>query len=152
MKRLIASLLLFVTLAAGAEPFKLNFEEKDNQLSLKFDQAEWEFVTHQNDWAIYLARGEVEEMRGMRLMYTMLVYDAPIKRDFTDKPVKKIFSFGFISCEHSKLVLMNDFVTTEAHDIVHMTNNNFGQVVIDMDKKGTVAKTIHDMICKGQSI
>ena len=152
MKRLIASLLLFVSLAAGAEPFWLNFQEKGNELSLKFDQSEWEFVTHQNDWTMYLARGEVDEMKGFRLMYTMLVYDDPVKRDFTDKPVKKIFSFGFIACDASKLVLMNDFVTTEDHNVVHMTRHNFGDVVVDMDKKGTVAYQIHDLICKGKSV
>ncbi len=152
MKRLLALLLITFTLTASAEPFKLGFDNKDNEeLYVKYNEKDWEFVAHQDNWSLYLARGEVEEVKGFRVMFSMVVFDEGVKYEFSPKLAHRIFSFGMIHCEAAKLFMLNDFVTTNDHLVIFAQSHNFGEYSIDLKEKNTPRNKLHSMLC-GKSI
>lgn len=152
MKRLIASLLMFITLTAGAEPFKLKIDKTDsNDLYVVYDKTEWELVGRQNDWSLYLARGETDKVKGMTIMNTMVVYDKLVKSSSTDDLIHKIFNFGLVDCGNERIFLLNDFFTDINHKVVWINRYEFGEFVSDIPED-TPRNKVYKLLCEGKNI
>jgi len=152
MKRLIVSLLMFITLTAGAEPFKLKFDKTDsNDLYVKYDKNEWEFVGRQNDWELYLARGETDKIKGMTVMHTMVVYDKLLQSSATDDFIHRIFNFGLADCGNERIFLLKDTFTDINHKVVWVNKYEFGEFISDLPE-GAPRSKVYKLLCEGKNI
>ena len=152
MKRLIASLLMFITLTAGAEPFKLKLDKTDsNDLYVKYDKNDWEFVGRQNDWELYLARGETDKIMGMTVMHTMVVYDKLMQSSSTDDFIHRIFNFGLADCGNERIFLLKDTFTDINHKVIWVNKYEFGEFVSDIPE-GTPRSKVYKLLCEGKNI
>lgn len=152
MKRLIASLLLFVTLTAGAEPFKLKFEkDKSDEMFVVYNEKDWELVGHQSNWGLYLSRGETDTIKGLKIMHTMIVYDEPVKSSMTNDMISRIFNAGLVDCDNERIFLLNDFFTDANHKVVWVNRYEYGEFIADVPP-GTPRNSVYKLLCEGKNI
>jgi hypothetical protein len=152
MKWLFASLLMLITLTAGAKPFMLEFDTSNsNDTIIKFNEKEWEFVARDEDWSMYLARGETDNYKGLPYLHTMVIYNEPKKSDLTEEPIKKIFNFGLVDCGNERIFLLRDFFTTADNKIIWISKYELGEFTTDVPEGSPRAK-VYKLLCEGQNI
>jgi len=152
MKRLIASLLMFITLTAGAEPFRLKFDKTESDdIYVKYDKTEWEFVGRHNDWELYLSRGETDKINGMTVMHTMIVYDKLVKSTTTNDFIHRIFNYGLIDCGNGRIFLLKDFFTDINHKVIWVNKYEFGKFIADVPEDSPRGK-VYKLMCEGKHI
>lgn len=151
MKRLIASLLVFITLTAGAEPFRLGIEQTETDTYITYNEKEWDFVAHHDYWSIYLARGENANINGLTVLHTLIVYDEPKKSQMSDDMIHKIFNVGLVDCQNEKIILLNDIFTDDKHKVVWVSKYPFGEFVTDVPK-GSPRGKVFKLLCEGKHI
>jgi hypothetical protein len=143
---------MFITLTAGAEPFKLKLDKTDsNDLYVKYDKNDWEFVGRQNDWELYLARGETDKIMGMTVMHTMVVYDKLMQSSSTDDFIHRIFNFGLADCGNERIFLLKDTFTDINHKVIWVNKYEFGEFVSDIPE-GTPRSKVYKLLCEGKNI
>ena len=152
MKRLIAALLMFITLTASAEPFKLGFDRtQSGDMYVIYDEKLWEKVGSQDDWTMYIARGEISEINGLIIMHTMIVYHNEVKNTFNDEMIKKIFNVGLVECKGEQIFLMTDFFTDKDHKVIWISKYEFGEFISDV-APGTARNKVYNILCGGKHI
>jgi hypothetical protein len=152
MKRLIAALLMFITLTASAKPFMLEFDTTTSKDTyVKFNEKDWEFVGRQNNWELYLARGETDKIKGMTVMHTMVVYDKLIKSTTTDDFIHRIFNYGLADCGNDRIFLLKDFFTDINHKVIWVDKYEFGEFITDLPE-GAPRSKVYKLLCEGKHI
>jgi hypothetical protein len=151
MKRLIAALLMFVTLTASAEPFKLGFKRTETDTFVEYNKEDWDIVGNKDGWNLHLARGKTGTINGLVILHTMVTYDEPVKNDFSDDMIHKIFNFGLVDCDGKRIFLLTDFFTDENHKVIWISKYEFGEFVSDV-APGTPRNKVYKLLCEGKDI
>lgn len=151
MKRLIASLLMFVTLTAGAESFKLRFNRTETETYVQYNKSDWDIVGSKDGWNLYLARGTTDTIDGLIIMHTLVTYDVPVKNTFSDDMIHKIFNFGLVDCFGERIFLLNDYFTDENNKVIWISKYEFGQFISDVEA-GTHRNKVYKLLCEGKDI
>lgn len=152
MKKLLAIVTLLITTLAIAEPFRLDFRTTEsNDLFVSFDENQWELVSRETGWSLYLARGESETVKSMVTLYTMVVYDEPKQNDVTSDLIHRIFNVGLVDCTKQRIFLLNDFFTSVDNKVVWISKYEFGEFISDT-QTGTPRNKVYKLLCEGKHI
>jgi hypothetical protein len=148
MKYLIAIMLIFVSLTSNAEPFKLEVVPNGNSNYVIYDPNDWIFITSEDQYHVYLAKGEkaVSE-NGWIFITGMTVLDKPMKYDFMIKPITSIFSYGAIDCQNKKLYLLGDLFSSHDHEVQYIQYHEIGNYISNLDIEGTARNEVWKVVC-----
>jgi hypothetical protein len=148
-KFLILILCLFTITTAYADSFRLNIitdVEKDKYVI--YDADDWIFVKSQNNFDLYLNKGELEKSsEGSYLIHTMTLFKEGRKYEQMDTITTNIFSYGILECGSAKLYLLGNIFTDHTYKANWIQTFDHGAYVSDMTTEGTAREAIYLKVC-----
>lgn len=148
MKKLIIALCCLMMSIAIAEPFKLEVVPANGENIVIYKPEEWQFVTREKNYNIYLAKGEMPQTdNGWPLIQTVTEFDEPQTYNFMDKKVTRIFSYGAIDCENKRLYLLGDMFTSEELFVQYVQYHDIGTYISFLHIEGTARNEVWKVVC-----
>lgn len=149
MKAILALLLLFVTITAGAkERFELKFLDESTIVN---DDNDWYFVGEEKSiYKLYVSKDSIRTKQPQVPVHTRVEYDGEngYKFNALPKPIKRIFSGGIVDCDNAMFYLMADFFVDSSNSIVHFQPHELGEYRVEMQTPNTARNGLYKAVCE----
>ena len=146
MKAIVVVVMFFFSVIANAtEEFKLKFSDPTQ---IEFNAVDWELISVEQNYDFYLAKNTTVR-NGSAKIHSLVDFHDLQNNENTPAigPVKKIFTFGIIDCERGIFYMLNDFYTSETHQIVYSHNYAFGEFRVELLTPGTPRNIAYIKAC-----
>jgi len=144
---LFVILFLMSILNAGAEPLRLKITPVNGEQIISYDADDWYFVAKESNYSVYLAKGEIENNNGFLMIQSHTTYDNHEIYSYMEKPVKRVFTYGALSCEEKKLYLLGSLYSAEDNTIQYLQYHDMGTWVSDLTTEGTARNDVYKAVC-----
>lgn len=147
MKSLLFVILSLMSILAQAEPLRLKITPINGEQVITYNEDEWYFVAKESNYKVYLAKGEIENSNGYLMVQSHTTYDGYETYSYMEKPVKRVFTYGALSCEEKKLYLLGSLYSAEDNTVQYLQYHDMGTWVSDLDAEGTARNEVYKAIC-----
>ena len=147
MRTLTLFVMLIFSVLVSAEPLRLKVTPINGQQVISYVKDEWYFVAKESNYNVYIAKGELEESNGMLIIQSMTEFDNYETYSYMEKPVKRIFSYGALSCEQKKMYLLGSMYSADDNTVQFVQYHDFGEWISELDRNGTARNEVWKIVC-----
>lgn len=147
MKTLLFVILSLMSVLANAEPLRLKITPVNGEQIVSYNADDWYFVAKESNYSVYLAKGEIENNNGYLMIQSHTTYDGHEVYSYMEKPVKRVFTYGALSCEEKRLYLLGSLYSAEDNTIQYLQYHDMGTWVSELDAEGTARNEVYKAIC-----
>ena len=147
MKTIYAAVfLLFALISQQVLSYQLSFtDNQDGTRVIYNDPKDWYYVDSINNYSVFVEKGLVGSKKREVEYHSLVQFNDP--REFSGLPfkIKRIYTFGVMSCEQSKLMILVELYVDE-NDVVRITQpHDPGTFIVDMSGqsiRGEITKVV----------
>lgn len=136
--------MFMVTAHAKAPEFTLQF----NGEQIIHNQSDWQYAAKASDFRVYVEKGMIGRKNESIEFHAYLEFNNPSNLQYIDGKIKRIYTYGVISCTEAQLYVLMDLYTDETNVVTFRNINEFGTYVSDMSVPNTIRNEIYNLICK----
>jgi hypothetical protein len=140
-------MFLMSILSAGAEPLRLKVTPVGNEQIISYDENDWYFVSQESNYNVYLAKGDIEEKNGYLMIQSLTIYDEYETYSYMEKPVKRVFTYGALSCSEKRLYLLGSLYSAEDNTIQYLQYHEMGTWIAELAAEGTARNEVYRAVC-----
>ena len=148
MKNVLIALILAFTSSISSAELTLDFKaNSDSTRSIIHKKEEWFFVVKAATYDVYIDKAIVG--RKQKNIEFHAVTEFHNLQTYSQLPfeIKRIYTYGVLSCEQEKLYLLNDLFTDQNNIIRYTQSHEFGSYVTNLDVKNSIARNVYDVVC-----
>lgn len=144
---LIALFAVLVSSSAFADltlEFKRN---KDGTQTIIHKQEEWVFAVKASDYQVFVDRSLVNSKQKRVEFHAITEFNTAQEYSQFPFKIKRIYSYGVLSCEEAKLYLLGDFFTDVQNTVRYTQSHEFGTYVTNLDVPNSIARDVYNIVC-----
>jgi len=148
MKNLLVTLLLVLSSSIASAELTLDFKaNSDGTRTIIHKKEEWFFVVKAANYDVYIDKDIAG--RKQKNIEFHAVTEFHSLQQYTQFPfeIKRIYTYGILSCEQEKLYLLSDLFADEKNVIRYTQSHDFGSYVTNLDVKNSIARNVYDVVC-----
>ncbi len=145
-------LVMFMATAHATKPpeYKLEIVPIPNteEELIVHNPKDWEFVDKSSDYKVYVEKGMLGYKNESFEFHAVTEYNVASPMSFTDIPIKRIYTYGVLSCKEANLYLLIDLYVDVNNKIILRQYHEFGSYVSNMSVPNTLRNNVYNFICK----
>lgn len=139
-------LLLMVSIAIAEEDFRLII--KDNIL-VEINKSDWSYLSNEGTYDFFITKNSKHTGNGFHKVHTMVEFKEKDGRlyDNLQAPVKRIISYGYMSCEEHVFYLIGQLYLEVNDKIIYAEEHQFGTYRIEVTSPNTARNKAFAKVC-----
>jgi hypothetical protein len=129
---------------ANSTDFQFRFN--DTTTHILYDDKEWEYLAKEGSYSLWLAK-QTFGKEDVHEIHTMVVFEDDGFPMNNVGVVKRIFTYGMMSCELSQFSLMAEFYSDKEHKILFASTHQLGEYVASLAEKNTARNAVWARVC-----
>lgn len=153
MKKLLLIIVALISINSYSKEFEVEIDREKSPPVAKYVPEDWVPLKHENDYTLYINRGEFQKAYSDLLMiYTVLIFDAPREIKNTNIFIHKIYSFGLLDCNNTLFSLIGEMYVDKDNVIHQNSVYEEGQYLVQMKAPGTARYEAYMAACVNKQI
>lgn len=147
MKNVLIALILAFTSSLASAEITLNIHTNtDGTRTINHKQDEWAFVVKASSYSVFVDKSIVSRKQKQVEFHAITEFDELQQYSEFPYEIKRIYSYGVLSCEEGKLYLLADLFTDQDNTIRYTQSHNYGSYVTNLGEH-TVSRSVYDAVC-----
>ena len=148
MKNLLIAILLAFTSSIASAEITLEFKTNpDTTRSIVHKKEEWLFAVKASTYTVFVDKSIVSSKQKNVEFHAITEFDDLQTYSQLPFQIKRIYSYGVLSCEQEKLYLVSDLFTDKDNVIRYAQSHEFGTYVTNLDVKNSIARDVYNVVC-----
>lgn len=147
MKSALSIILSLLLVASPCLAFQLNItDHADGSRSVLHNDADWLYVSSLSEFKVSVDQSVVGAKANSVEFHSVTEFMSPKESSGLPYKIKRIYSYGVMSCERSKLMLLVELYVDEQGVIRYTQSYEPGTHIVDMTGKN-VRGDIRNIVC-----
>lgn len=148
MKRLLIALFAVLVSSSVFADVTLKFKRNsDGTQTIIHQQDDWMFAVKASNYNVFVDKSIVSTKQKNVEFHAITEFDDLQEYPQLPFKIKRIYSYGVLSCEQSKLYLLADFFTDASNTIRYTQSHDFGTYVTNLDVPNSIARDVYNVVC-----
>jgi hypothetical protein len=147
MRNVIIALILALSSSLASAELTLDFlSNPDGTRSVNHNSDEWSFVIKAPSYSVYIDKSIVNSKQKQVEFHAITEFDNLQQYNQFPFEIKRIYSFGVLSCVEAKLYLLGDLFTDKNNVIRYFQSHDYGSYVTNLGETA-IAREVYNTVC-----
>lgn len=148
MKHLLIALFAVLVSSSSFAEVTLKFKRNsDGSQTIIHNQEEWTFAVKASEYNVFVDKSVVNSRQKNVEFHAVTEFNSLQEYPQFPYKIKRIYSYGILSCEQAKLYLLGDFFTDETNTVRYTQSHDFGTYVTNLDVPNSIARDVYNVVC-----
>lgn len=135
-------------IALAEDEFRLSIIDNTK---VEINKADWSYLSNEGTYDFYITKVNLHIGKGFHKVHTIVEFKEELGKPYANlqAPVKRIISYGYMSCEEQVFYLIGQIYLDVSDNIIYSEEHEFGTFRSEVTAPNTVRNKSYMKVCIG---